>query len=646
MTKSYFNDAIVGNSRMLVCLNQKGELERLFWPHIDYPQHVERFVTGIFDTRYKNSTSWLGEDNWQKEQSYVEDTNILITSFKDSGRGVFVEQYDYVLPQRDIFIRQYEIENIGDQELELGFIQYSSMITTTPELRSTLFDFGTDSLIHYRHNYYISISSDIEAFQFQLGNNAIDSARYTELMGYDSIGMMRDGALSWQIGVLKPGEKKNFSMFICAAATLKDVKKLSRKCKSMNVKEQYESTKKYWLDLLGSARQFKTGNADIDNLYKRSLLVFKLMSDEQTGGLLASAEIDEGFSKCGRYAYCWGRDAAFITSALDASGLSKAVDKFYEWAVDTQDDDGSWHQRYYMDGNLAPSWGMQIDETGTLIWGMLKHYEVTKEKAFLEKMWHTVEKGVEFLIKFRDNETGLPKPSYDLWEERVGEHTYSCAAVYGGIKAGAKIAEILNVPQEIISNWNKTAEEIKKAMESNLWKAEANRFIRSVRTKLNPWGHEHSHHTTVIEVNSKGYRRDVTLEDWTIDISLLGVTIPFEVFDAKDERVANTVEAIERVLTAHPAGGIKRYENDNYIGGNPWVLTTLWVALYHIETGNLEKAKSYFEWSVKSRTSLGLLPEQVNRDTGVPCWVIPLTWSHAMFVLVLDKLIGAGAFDN
>ena len=42
---------------------------------------------------------------------------------------------------------------------------------------------------------------------------------------------------------------------------------------------------------------------------------------EKTGGLLASPEIDEGFTKCGRYAYCWCRDAAFITGALDKCGL-------------------------------------------------------------------------------------------------------------------------------------------------------------------------------------------------------------------------------------------------------------------------------------------------------------------------------------
>jgi len=93
-------------------------------------------------------------------------------------------------------------------------------------------------------------------------------------------------------------------------------------------------------------------------------------------------------------------------------------------------------------------------------------------------------------------------------------------------------------------------------------------------------------------------------------------------------------------LTSHPVGGIKRYENDNYIGGNPWVLATLWVALYYIEIKEYEKAKDYLRWATKSCTALGLLPEQVSKDNGEPCWVIPLTWSHAMYVLVLAGLKG------
>ena len=517
------------------------------------------------------------------------------------------------------------------------------MITTTPELRSTLFDFNVDSLIHYRHNYYISVSADREVMQFQLGNNAYNNASCGELYGYDSIGMMNDGAISFNLGKIGPGCKASFNLFICASHTLKEVKQMVKLCRQLDLKEEYENTLIYWKGMLKNARQLKTGDKNIDDLYNRSLLVFKLMSDEETGGLLASAELDEGFTRCGRYAYCWGRDAAFITGALDAVGFTDTVDRFYKWAVMTQDEDGSWQQRYYMDGNLAPSWGLQVDETGTLIWGMYSHYEVTKNIDFLKEMWESIKLGVEFLMGFIDSDTGLPKPSYDLWEERVGEHTYSSAAVYGGIKAGVEVAKILNAPSEIIDKWNEAAQNMKSSIERNLWKDEAKRFIRSVRTKLNPWGCEPSQHTTIVKVNEKGYYRDVTLEDWTIDISLLGVSIPFGVFDAEDMRVKETVEAIERALTVHPVGGIKRYENDNYIGGNPWVLATLWVALYYIEVKEYDKAKEYLMWAVESCTALGLLPEQVSKDSGKPCWVIPLTWSHAMFVLVLTGLKDAGA---
>jgi len=126
----------------------------------DYPQHFEKMATGIFYTGQKNSTSWFYEDNWHHTQYYVEDTNILKTICEDGGRGLRVEQTDFVLKDRDVMVRRYVIENIGPNEVDLGFVQYSSTVSTTPELRSTLFDFNVDALIHYRHNYYISISSD------------------------------------------------------------------------------------------------------------------------------------------------------------------------------------------------------------------------------------------------------------------------------------------------------------------------------------------------------------------------------------------------------------------------------------------------------------------------------------------------------
>lgn len=654
MANTYFNNAIIGNSSMLGCLTEKGELIRLYWPNIDYPQHFEKFNAGIFFENCLNSTLWLNENNWRHSQGYIEDTNVLETVCEDHDKGLRVIQIDLVLHDKDVMIRHFEIQNNADHDRNIGFMLYSSGISTIHNLGSILFDFDCDALIHYRHGYYISISADLPVRQFQLGNNAYKSAQSTELIGCDSIGMMHDGALSWILGRIPEGGKKTINLILCASHTLKKVKELTMKIKASDLYLEYKNTFSYWKEFLdnskyldslnktGVIKNINIGKLDIIKLYKRSLLVFKLMWDKSTGGLLAAPEIDEEFRKCGRYAYCWGRDAAFITGALDKCGLTSAVDKFFEWALKTQDDCGVWHQRYYMDGNLAPSWGIQIDETGTLIWGMLEHYKVTKNMDFLINVWESVNKGVDFLIKFIDNETGLPRPSYDLWEERIGEHTYSSAAVYAGINAGAEIAKILKAKQETIDKWQMAAEKIKGAIEQNLWRENQGRFLRGIRTKLNPWGSEHSQNKVTMTVNPKGYCRDFTLEDNTVDVSLLGVAVPFGVFDVDDYRVRSTVNTIEKVLISPSVGGLKRYENDNYIGGNPWILTSLWVALYHIRAKNYERARSYFTWAVRSCTGLGLLPEQVNKDTGEPAWVIPLTWSHAMFVLVLTELLDAG----
>ena len=653
--KTYFNNAIIGNSSMLGCLSDRGELVRLFWPNIDYPQHIEKFKVGIFFGDRKYSTLWLDEEVWQCRQHYIEHTNVLQTIYHNKDIGMVISQTDFVLQEKDVLVRLYGIENINakpdnnakpENEIDLGIIIYSSFISNNQDIRGSLFDDHNEALIHYRHGYYLSISSNTLIHKFQLGNNPLEAARSTDLHGFESVGMMPDAAVSWIVGSIAPGTKKSFAVYICASESLKELKRLTSAVRNYDMFLELEKVKNYWKSYINSAKTVCMGNESIDNLYKRSLLVFKLMADKDTGGLLAAPEIDEHFTKCGRYAYCWGRDAAFITNALDKCGLADVVDKYYDWAVRTQDENGSWHQRYHMDGNLAPAWGLQIDETGTLIWGMLQHYFATKEISFLERMWPSIEKAVDFMVAFIDVETGLPKPSHDLWEERWGEHTYSSAAVYGGMMAGVEIAKLLGVQQKITVEWEEKANKIKESTVKFLWKQEHGRFIRSIRTKLNPWGEEHSNDKILIEVNQKGDYRDVTLEDWIIDVSLLGVSVPFNMFEINDHMVTSTAEAIETALTYRENGGIGRYQYDNYMGGNPWIIATLWVALYHAKKGNDEKAAEYLNWAVNSRTQLDFLPEQVNKHTGEPAWVIPLTWSHAMFILVLFELTKAVKGSN
>jgi len=68
-------------------------------------------------------------------------------------------------------------------------------------------------------------------------------------------------------------------------------------------------------------------------------------------------EVDEYKTKCGRYSYCWPRDAVFITKALDILGMTKETTLFYsKFCKITQSKNGMWEQRFYTDGRLAPSW--------------------------------------------------------------------------------------------------------------------------------------------------------------------------------------------------------------------------------------------------------------------------------------------------
>lgn len=644
MQKSYINNAVTGNSSMLACFSDKAELLRLYWPHIDYLQQFDRLLCGIFINNKNGSTVWFHDHSCEHRQSYIEDTNIIKSTVFNSGLGFKADIYDFVCPERDVLVRRFEIQNTSGEIRELGFVSFSAASNHSYEAGRTLFDFSSDALIHYRNDSYAAITSDRTIAQFQIGNNAYEAAVNTYLYGKDEIGMMKDAAVSWKLGSFEVNETKNFNLYICMGKSLKDCKLLAHKVKQIGAVTMLKETEAYWQRFLSKTNKFRSSNTVLDNLYKRSLLVFGLMSDK-SGGLLAAPELDEYFTRSGGYAYCWGRDAAFITEALDVAGLYPNVDRFYRWAAGVQDQDGSWQQRFHMDGNLGPCWGLQVDETGSLLWGMLEHYKITKNQDFLKDIWNSVQAGADFLMKFIDEETGLPKPSFDLWEERYGEHAYSSAAVYGGLISAAKIAGVLKKPEEIVRKWVQAAGSIRQAIEKHFWKEEYRRFIRSVRVKLNGFGQEPPGNTMVIKVNAKNYMKEVTMEDWLVDVSLLGISVPFGVYSANDPRMRDTVALVEKVLTvgdSNETGGIMRYEHDNYIGGNPWLLTTLWVALYQIEAGNYDKAREYLLWAVKGQTEMGLLPEQVNRVTGQPEWVIPLTWSHAMYVLVYTKLVNLG----
>jgi len=644
--KPYLIDAIVGNSRILSSLGTNGRMYRLWWPHIDTPQHLDELRSGI---RFRDGgTSWFDDSNegWSHAGSYVPRTNIYDSQATHPENDLSIRTTTFAIPDEDLLVREYSFTNTGTVPQSFRFVQYSSIqAEERARAHTTQFEASSDALVHFHRTTYFAIGSDVPCTGYQAGK-AWTNAQRGQLNGCRTE-MREDGALEWAIGPIAPGDSVSLPVYIAFGSRLSSACETLSLAKTIGASELRRRTISYWHDFLAQAAACPVHHPETISLYERSLLVMKLMTDEDSGAVIAAPEADEAFSRCGGYAFCWGRDAAFITTAFDRSGLLHLSSRFYAWTLRAQGADGSWQQRHYHDGSLAPSWGLQIDEGASILWGMNQHYYALPESErpdFLQSVWRAIERGADYLVAFLDPSTGLPLPSHDLWEERIGEHSYSAAAVYAGLSAAADMAAILG-ERERASRWGTAAASVREALISQCWSEEHGSFLRGVKRQAKPHEFEEAlanGEQTYKELDAKGYPIYTLAQDRVLDISLLGISVPFGVLSPEHPMMLRTAEAVQCALTVPRVGGLKRYENDAYIGGNPWILTTLWLAQYWLAAGKKERALPLLEWAIAHQTSGGLLPEQIDRETGQTAWIVPLTWSHAMFILTVHMLAECG----
>ncbi|MCD9025602.1 glycoside hydrolase family 15 protein [Cohnella silvisoli] len=645
--KPYLVDAIAGNSAMLVSLGRTGRLYRLWWPHIDYPQHVDEIRTGLKLGNTSGGVTWFDDSDagWQHAANYAPHTNAYRVTSTHPDYPVTVEQTDFAAPGQPLMVRGYRLTNNGHETRDLEFYHYGSFRIMENELYATTeFQRKQDAMLHFRHQYAFAVGSSEVCSGYQAGNGSWHAAANGYLDG-NVIAMQSDGAMKWTFAGIEPGQSVDFPMYIAAGHSRGEALAALTVAKSRSYAEWYSEMEAYWSKYLADAAPCPSANEAIAALYERSLLAMKLMADESTGTIVAAPEFDEYYSRCGGYAYSWGRDAAFVTTAFNKAGLGALSEKFYDWSITAQEPDGSWQQRHYNDGSLAPSWGLQMDEGASLLWGMWEYYiHSGKREAFLERMWPAVEKGAAFLFQQLDQDTGLPLPSRDLWEEREAEHTYSAAAVYGGLTAAAAFARRKG-KEDLSAQWEEAAQDIASAIESRCWNESKGSYYRGLKLTVSKETYEAAiarGEGGFVQQRDKGYENYILDVDPIVDVSLLGISVPFDAVPVDHPRMVQTADAIERLLTSPNIGGIRRYENDGYIGGNPWILTTLWLCHYRTLQGRYEDARQLLDYAIKHVTSSGLLPEQVDRNTGETAWVVPLTWSHAMFVLAVHLLAERG----
>ena len=349
-------------------------------------------------------------------------------------------------------------------------------------------------------------------------------------------------------------------------------------------------TDNYWINFLDNGVTVTTPDARLNTLFERGLLGTMLHFDEKNGGLIA------GFRN-GAYPYVWPRDMAWAGVTLSRSGHTEVVSEMTRYLRDITFREfefwgrkGFWKQKYSTDGYVI--WGApQVDETAVIPWMVNYQFQVTGDMGYLTAaepgnpanttyamvkdaaIAMSQTSGIEAArLNLRSAYPGAPANqvlmySNNIWEDQYDTFIYSNANIIRGLRDARDIANTMGIGADAADFTNR---------EQGL--------LPGFFGKLD-WNRENT------------------------DISLLGVTYPFEIVQPNDVRAARIADRINGVAAdgngqtkplvrlagqynndaSDYVGLIDRYYGDGYWGNSalgptsagPWFLSTLWYGCYY-----------------------------------------------------------------
>jgi oligosaccharide amylase len=691
-------DIPVGNGRMLVTFDHQYQIRDVYFPHVGQENHAGagpcRF--GVYTDvpgKHKNQLSWSSDPGWTIRQRYLRDT--LTTSVSLDHRELKLAMYcnDVVDFHRNILVRKIKIKNLTSHERQVRIMHHQDFNMFGTKIGDTAyFDPDLRSIVHYRAKRYLMMtffsSGEQRIDEYATGTSGFHGAEGTwrdaedgHLQGNAIAQGAVDSTMSHHVHVPAEGERTIY-MVLVAGHSREELLELHKWLVKHSPQGVIDRTTSYWRLWVGGTN-FNFGNLPpkVVELFKRSLLIIRTQTDNN-GAIVAANDSDIMQFSRDTYSYMWPRDGALVANAYDLAGFSDLARWFYSFCKDAITDEGYFHHKYNPDGSPASSWHpwvlkgqrvmpIQEDETALVVWALWRHYYRYRDIEFVRPLWvDLVQKAADFMVSYRDPKTGLPLPSYDLWEERWGVHAFTVATVYGGLKAARNFAVCFG-DRDKAETYNKAAEEIKAAAAKHLYNEKLNRFVRRLVPRDNPIAPDdpnyrssvancqsnngegvHSTGQSTIGNGQSAKTEDLFEVDEVIDASLYAI-FKFHLFEADDPRVVSTMKAVESKLWVKTrVGGLARYENDYYhrisndiasVPGNPWFICTLWLADYFITQAKtpaeLKMALPIFEWAASHALESGVLAEQVNPYTNEPISVSPLTWSHATVISTVIKYI-------
>jgi GH15 family glucan-1,4-alpha-glucosidase len=367
----------------------------------------------------------------------------------------------------------------------------------------------------------------------------------------------------------------------------------------------------------------------------RSLITLKGLTYAPTGGIVAAATTslpeEIGGVRNWDYRFCWLRDATYTLYSLMNAGYLEESRSWRQWLLRAIAGSASQMQiMYAVDGERrlseeqipwlagyenskpvrignAASNQFQLDVYGEILAAMYVAHQAGIETT--ETEWHLQVELMKFLeTKWRDPDEGI-------WEVRGGrqQFTHSKMMAWLAFDRAVKLGKDCGcAAEDHLERWAKVRDEIHAQVCERGYNAKKKAFTQV-------------------------YSSD------ELDASLL--VMPLTGFlPADDERVVNTVEAIQRELMWN--GFILRYRaHVNKVDGLPggegvFLPCSFWLADCLHLMGRTKEARELFERLLKLRNDLGLFSEEYDPRAGRQLGNFPQAFTHVAMINTANLLSG------
>lgn len=634
---------VLSNGELHVGLNKYGLVHDFYFPYVGYENHAAgqelRHKVGVW---VDGQISWLDEDqNWEISFHYPHGALIGHTLVRNEVIGILLEFDDFVDASVSAFLRNIHVVNLRENDRDVRLFMHQAFAIGDSRSNTDTAQYlpDSDAILHYRGRraFIISGSHDEAPFdQYTVGLFGIEGHEGTYRDADDgelSFGNVEhgrvDSTLRFQLHI-KGHSSERVHYWIAAGTSIRGALYVHKLIKEEGLHSRIQATAKWWHRWLQPAVEVSKRIAPShQETFLQSVMILKSQIDNH-GAVIASTDTTMLNYSRDAYAYTWPRDGAFVLWPLIRMGFKDEAYRFFDFCKRGMHASGYLMHKYRADGALGSSWHtyvhdgvvappIQEDETALVLFVFAQFYEKNPEDSLIKDFYTSMIKPMaDFLAGYVDDKTGLPRPSYDLWEEVFLTTTYTTAVVHAALLAASDLATVANDAESAVK-WRAAAEDMQSAAQKELFNTDRNVFYKGLIVK-----------------------DDVIVKNDTIDVSSIFGAFLFGLFEPDSDEIKHSVETMKEVFGINSGAlGLPRYENDYYrrvsdtITGNYWFITSLWLAQYELEQSRPESAMKIIDWTQSYALSTGMMAEQINPITMEVISPAPLAWTQAEYISTL-----------